>query len=711
MSQANDQRGDLDRLDLDEVKRFLRRRWRLVVATAIGCAVLAGIVCVSVTPIYSATSQVLLDPRRQHVFGTDAVGSDSSLDSSIVDSQIPIILSTRLLAKVIDKEHLLDDPEFGAPAKQGMLDRLFAIFRSPKAASVEVPSFDGIDPKLAPVIRRLFDKVDVTRMQKSYVLQLKVSSRDPIKAMRLANSIAEVYVDDQVEVHVHALQQAADFFQDRLGSLREQVRESEQAVAEFRKAHGLTPVTDDHLTTVGQQQLQDLNEKLAQASSDTAGRLAAYQQATRFKASGTDLDTLPEIIRSPVVSQLRTQQADLTRRAADLSAMYGPAFPAITQINAQRAGLERAIKAEMARLVSTARNDYEVAKARETSLRQSIASLSASSGGDNDVGVKLRELERMNLANKALFENFLNRAKLTQQQSAFEESDARLISPALEPTSPSFPKTKIIVAVAFVVGLMLGLGLAVLLDKLRKQSTSSTSSRANAFILGRLPLIGGRRDRATDAFADMEAHPDSAFAHAVAELASRLTPDAGAGQGRSMVVAALGRDEGATSLVLCLAAAAGAEGRRILVIDADQASRGLTARLGLAGKLGLAEVLRGELSANKAVVAMPRFAVLPAGMARLDAKAVAKGLRAFLPEACGRFDLVLVDAPAFAGGMDATTLAAPADGLAVVASWDQLLREDFITVVDAVADKPNFAGIILNRVAADEDEHAFALAG
>ena len=164
---------------------------------------------------------------------------------------------------------------------------------------------------------------------------------------------------------MHALQQAADFFQDRLGSLREQVRESEQAVAEFRKAHGLTPVTDDHPTTVGQQQLQDLNEKLAQASSDTAGRLAAYQQATRFKASGTDLDSLPEIIRSPVISQLRLQQADLTRRSADLSAMYGPAFPAITQIKAQRAGLEQAIKAEMARLVSTARNDYDVAKARE----------------------------------------------------------------------------------------------------------------------------------------------------------------------------------------------------------------------------------------------------------------------------------------------------------------------------------------------------------
>ena len=256
---------------------------------------------------------------------------------------------------------------------------------------------------------------------------------------------------------------------------------------------------------------------------------------------------------------------------------------------------------------------------------------------------------------------------------------------------------------------MLGLGLAVLLDKLRKQGKGTTTSRANAFILGRVPLIGGRRDAATDAVDFMEAHPGSAFAHAIASINARLAPDgAGTGRGRAIVVAPLGREEGATSLVLCLAAAAGAGARRILVIDADPARGGLSLRLGLAGRPGLSEVLRGELSATKAVVAMPRFAVLPAGVKRLDAKAAAKALRGFLAEACGRFDLVLVDAPAFAGGMDALTLAAPADGLAVVASWDQLLRDDFISVVDAVADDPSFAGIILNRVVAEEDELALA---
>lgn len=708
MSQTIASNADLDRLDLDEIRRFLARRWRLILTTAVGCVVLAAIVCIAVTPVYTATSQILLDPRKQHVFGQDAVGADSGLDSSIVDSQIPIILSTRLLAKVVAKENLVDDPEFAAPAKQGLLDRFFSLFRGARMAKLEQPTLDGIDPKLAPVILHLFDRIDVTRVAKSYVLSLAVSSHDPAKAMRLANSLAQTYVEDQIDVHAKSVQQAAAFFEDRLGSLRDQVRQSERAVADFRQAHNLTTTTMDGPITVGEQQLQDLNERLATSSADTAEKLAKYQQAMRFEINGTKLDSLPEIIRSPVITQLRTQQADLTRREADLAAMYGPSYPAITQIHAQRAGLDRAIQAEMKRLVSTLKNDYEVAKAREASMRRTIGGLSDVSGGDNDVGVKLRELERTNLANKALFENFLNRAKLTQEQSTFEEPDARLISPALEPTSPSSPKTKLILAVAALAGLLVGLGVAVLLDVLRAKGIGTPTARANAFILGRVPDVTGPRGGRVDCAAYMEGHPESAFARSIDALAAKLTAPSTAGHGRVVSLASLSAREGATSLSLCLAAAAGKAGKRVLLIDADQTRRGLSTRMGLAGNPGLAEVIAGDLPANKAVVRQPRFGVLPAGRKPLDPSAAAKPLRAFLAEARDRFDLVLVDAPAFDAGVDTMALGAHADGIALVACWEQLLREDFIAAVDAVADKPNFAGIILNRVAAEADELALA---
>jgi succinoglycan biosynthesis transport protein ExoP len=707
MSQSISEDTDLDRLDVDEIKRFIRRRWTLILAVAISCAMLGLMVCLLVTPVFTATSQILLDPRKQHIFGTESAAPDGALDSSIVDSQIPIILSTRLLSKVVAKENLVDDPEFAAPVKAGMLDRVFGLFRGEKAVKAEQPSFDGIDPKLAPVILHLFNKIDVTRVAKSYVLSLSVSSRDPRKATRLANSLAQTYVEDQIDVRAKSVQQAANFFEDKLGRLRDQVRQSEQAVADYRKQHDLTTTTMDGQVTVGEQQLQDLNEKLATSSADTAEKLAKYQQATRFKADGSNLDSLPEIIRSPVITQLRTQQADLTRREADLSATYGPSYPAITQIRAQRNGMERAIQSEMKRLVNTLKNDYEVAKAREDSMRKTIGGLTDVSGGDNNIGVKLRELERTNLANKALFENFLNRAKLTQEQSTFEEPDARLISPALEPSAPSSPKTKLIVPVAGVAGLLIGLGLAALLDMLRKKTYGTPTARADAFILGRVPEISSRRGARSDWVAYLDTHPQSAFAEAIEAIEAKLAPSGGGS--RVALLTSLSHGEGATSLALSLATSAAKSGKRILLIDADMERRGLSGAVGLSSHPGLGDVLEGDLSASKAVVRQPLFAVLPAGRTAFDPVAASKGFRAFLGEARGRFDLVIVDGPAFDAGPGALALGGAVDSIAIVACWEQLLRDTFIAAIDRVADHPNFSGIILNRtVARDEPDLAMA---
>ncbi|WP_158808243.1 exopolysaccharide transport family protein [Beijerinckia sp. L45] len=708
---------DLERLDLGEVKRFLARRWMLILGTALVAVILALVACVSMTPIYTAMSQVLLDPSKQRVFGQESVTPDVALDSAVVDSQIPIILSTRTLSYVVSHEHLTEDPEFAQATKPGMIGRLLALFAPPRVANVEPPSLDGIDPKLAPVISRLFEHVDVARIAKSNVLSITVSSRDSHKAALLANAMAQAYVADQVDVHVRSIQQAATFFEDRLGALRDQVRLSEQAVADFRKKSGLA-TTSDEKVTVSEQQLTDLNERLATASSDTAEKLAKYQQAQHFKSGGGDLDTLSEVVRSPVINQLRTQQADVTRREADLAVTYGSAYPAMAQIRAQRQGLNVAIAAEMKRLVSTLKNDYEVAKAREDSLRKTMAAIGNLSGGENDVGVKLRELERTNLANKALFENFLNRAKLTQEQSTFEAPDARLISPALEPAAPSSPKTKLILPVAGVAGLLLGLGLAAVLDLLRNRVQQApldpgrSNGRGEVPILGYVPVMdtsdrGGRGAAGAAGF--MATPPRSDFTRGIEDVAARLAALGGA---RVVLLAPLVAGEGSSTLAQRLATLLGASGKRVLLIDADDGRRTLSIGLSLSSHPGLSDVLHGTAPIAAAVVPQEVFAFLPVGQTPFDpaARAVKRRLRALLQEARGRFDIVLVDGAAVHEGGNTMAWAGLVDALALVAGWEQLLLPRFVPTVDAVTALPRFAGLILNRTSPPTAAESLALA-
>lgn len=717
LRESQEPSNDLDRLDLGEVKRFLARRWIVILGTALGAVILALVACVSMTPIYTATSQVLLDPSKQRVFGQETVAPDLALDSAVVDSQIPIILSTRTLSYVVSHEHLADDPEFALAARPGLLARLVALFAPPRIANVEPPSLDGIDPKLAPVISRLFEHVDVGRIAKSNVLSISVTSRDSRKAARLANAMAQAYVADQVDVHARSIQQAATFFEDRLGSLRDQVRLSERAVADFRKKNGLA-TTSDEKVTVSEQQLTDLNEKLATASSDTAEKLAKYQQAQHFKSGAGDLDTLSEVVRSPVINQLRAQQADVTRREADLAVTYGSAYPALAQIRAQRQGLNAAVAAEMKRLVSTLKNDYEVAKAREESLRKTMAAIGNLSGGDNDVGVKLRELERTNLANKALFENFLNRAKLTQEQSTFAAPDARLISPALEPAAPSSPKTKLILPVAGIAGLLLGLGLAAGLDLLRNRANppppgpGRSSGRNAAPILGYVPVIDkGPRGLhgTTKAAGFMTSHPTDGFSRGIADVAAQFAEGP---PGRVVMLMPLIAEEGSSTLAHCLAIALGARGKRVLLIDADASRRSLSIDLSLSSHAGLSEVLTGAEPIAAAVVPQQAFAFLPVGQVPFEAGAgaVKRRLRGVLQEARGRFDVVLIDGAAAYGRRDALAWADLVDALSLVACWEQLLQPRFVGTVDAVTVAPCFAGLILNRTDAPAETEALALA-
>ncbi len=260
---------------------------------------------------------------------------------------------------------------------------------------------------------------------------------------------------------------------------------------------------------------------------------------------------------------------------------------------------------------------------------------------------------------------------------------------------------------------------AALLDLVGTRSAASPRAGANAFILGRVPDIAEGGTRRVDCASYRDTHPDSDFAQAIDRLAAKIAgpapadaraPDAPARKpGRVFVLAPLSSREGATSLALCIASAAG-QGRRILLIDADQARRSLSKRLAVQASPGLSDVIGGDISANKAALPNERFVVLAAGQKPLDPTASGKALRAFLTEARARFDLVLIDAPAFDTGPDALAFGSLADGIALVACWEQLLREDFITAVDAIADKPNFAGIILNRVAARGGSEAVSIA-
>ena len=171
-------------------------------------------------------------------------------------------------------------------------------------------------------------------------------------------------------------------------------------------------------------------------------------------------------------------------------ARYNDRHPLVVNIRAERRDIQRAIAAEMQRMGANVQNEYELAKSRVDALEQSLREATGQTGAEDKTAITLRELERTAAVNKTLFENFLQKAKITQEQSTFDAQDARVITPAQPPGAPSYPKKSREIVIALFIGLLVGVGGALAQgkadDRFCDPATGRRNAGAAAFGFGRL---------------------------------------------------------------------------------------------------------------------------------------------------------------------------------------------------------------------------------
>src|SRR5262249_50297487 len=239
--------------DLRQILSFVWRRWKFI-ASVVGVTLLVGIVSLlRQTPLYTATSQVLLDPQSEKIPGPNALRPEINFDLVMVENQMAIIRSTVFLRRVVEKERLVSDPEFGSSGRPSQ-SLLAAIRPAGEAQSISTEVLSSTE-----ALKRA---VSVATGQ-GYLLIISVTSTDPVRAARLANAIADIYLLDKLDARFEAAKRASTWLSDRLIELRNQLRTSEEAVTEFRAQHGLYQSGSN--VTFNQQQLSELNAKLVDA--------------------------------------------------------------------------------------------------------------------------------------------------------------------------------------------------------------------------------------------------------------------------------------------------------------------------------------------------------------------------------------------------------------------------------------------------------------
>lgn len=654
------------------------RRW-LIGGTAAVVVAIAVVAVHLLTPIYTATARVMVGERQNKLIDLESALAGLPIDTATVENQVQILQSRALLGKLVEKARLDLDPEFNtalAP-KSGLASVFDALFGGDEPdATLPLASCGG--DASACIVDRVRQALGVSAVGRSSVIEISISSEDPRKAAALTNQLADLYLLDQLEAKFEATRRASAWLSERIGYLADQVREAERAVEVYRAENNLTGAGSDGRSMV-EQQLIDLNSQLTLARADLSAKEAKYEQASRLLQSGS-IDSIAEVLASPLISGLRQQEAKLIGEESELRTRYGDRHPKIIDIRAQRSTLDAKIGQEARRIVTNLGNEVDVAKSRVATLQSNLDGLEAASGQQNLARVRLRELERNAEASRTLYENFLSRFKEAQDQEEIQTPDARIISAAVVPVTPSFPRKMLVIGVALVGGVLVGFLLGILLEQLDHGFRVGEDIERHLGI-PQLALVPETKEPDSELTARVVRKPLSSFSESIRALRLAINMSNVDKPPKVVVVTSPLPGEGKTTIAISLARLAATTGQKVVLVDIDMRHPSVEDSLGVESSdgAGIAAVLSGEAPLEAAV---RRDRISPLHYLRVERRVAnptalidSQTMQNLLARLRQAYDLVVIDSAPLIPVTDTRLLARHADGVIFVVRWERTPRE------------------------------------
>lgn len=717
---------------LDQAISAVRRRWMLIAALPLLAIAIAGVVALALPNRFDAAATVQIDPRRRAVANLEGAVSDIKADYTTIESEVEILRSKPTALKAIEILDLRADAEI-AGGRSGLLGRIWPLSRlagphhpAPPSAPRKEQTGDSLTdqqpgqttPERDAVVLAFASRLKVTRVRSTLLIEIRYSSADPMKAARIANTVAEVYLKEQIDAKMRAAGIAAGLLEDKLDGLRAKVTEAERRVEQFKAEHA---IFDAEGQILSEKQLARLMEQTVQARNSLAEAKAKYEQTERLAKRGDSRTAIADVLQSHTIRMLKDELGKATRKEAELATKYGDRHPEMLKVRAEVADAESQLNAEIRQVISNLKNEYEVALDRERQLARDLDQLKASQVDAKEASVKLKELQREAAISKQLYEALLARHKQTLETQDLQLPDARIVERADVPLSPAGPKRKQIVLMAAVGGLVLGLGLALLLELATPGIVRpEDAERALAMDhLSSLPLVAtGGPDGSGDlrAVRLMLAEPLGMFAEAVRGLRREIDVRRPRNASSVILVASGLPGEGKTSVASNLALNYAMSGVRTLLIDADLRKANLTRTLlPRAPETSLRDALERGQPIESAILRDHATGLycLPA-IGRSHAHSQASELLASQQMSEGlvrlkrHFDIIVVDCPPILPVVDARIVADLADQIVLVMAWRRTPKAMAKRALKSLGvNERKITGFVLNQVdPAEMREHA-----
>ena len=705
-----------------EFYNLFRRRLPLIIAIIIAGTALALVTALELPKTYTARSMIVVETDNPNPLDTAQAQPNQQPDKSRMDTEADLITSRVFASLVVDRLDLIEDPDFntylppaaaGGTSGAGVLSQAVGLIASiPQKMFALVTGGNTQDTSLPPkavqqdrAISLYLASLSVDRSGESAAMTISFFNDDAATAAKIANATARLFVEWSRDNKRQDIRDAVGFLRQQSTEVASRIAAIEGQIAKYANDHGVSSDPRDDLLRAS---IQQANEQLSTARGEftqAQARLAQVRLAAKTGDTGASVDPL---LSSDFLTSLRNDEATAMRDRAQLASNYGRNHPLVQEADAKIAAVRAMISQEMLRTIAILENDVRVDEGRVDQLTKSLEASNEELRQRSLAEAKLRELNNNLTTEQKLYDLVSGRLGSLDPFSEAVAPGVRTVSAAEIPTSPSFPKLRLMVAGGFTASLVLALILVLTLESMdvRVRDSRRVSKLIRAPLLASIPQLPQKfLQRTLPPLETLLSQPRSAFSDAFRSLYGACTRMNG-GRGKHVILVSSGLpQEGKTTTAMGLAMAAGMDGALTALIDLDLRTRSLhgAMRLGSASKT-LNDYLNGDCALAEIVQTLPEIPQLDVlapsaddltSPELLNSSQLAKLLEAFRFE----YDVVIIDAPPVLFVEDAIRIAASVDTIVVVAACDSTTQEALSQVVERLrfAGGPSI-GWVLNRV-------------
>ncbi|MCL4476359.1 MAG: polysaccharide biosynthesis tyrosine autokinase [Nitrospirae bacterium] len=666
----------LDRDKMQEEEIHLRDYWKVIIKRSNSVLTFFSVLVVVVTigtltttPVYRASTRVLIDRENQNVANLRDVYYDF-YSEDYYHTQYELIKSAAVAYKAVKNLNLEGNPEFNPAAKKmsegflsGLSRALGSIFGGKKTSDDTVK-----DDPAVPLAKKVQGGLRVEPVKNSRIVNISYEYHDPKLAAAIANGVANAYVEQVLDIKMGAAKQAVEWMSKKIDEQKRTLEDSQKALQEYMKNKDVVELENKEALTP--QKLQNLGYQLVLAEAKRKDTEALFNQVKNLANNLQEALTVPAIAGDPVMQSLRTEEIKIEKDSMEMSKKYGEKHPQMIRLREDLRALREKMSSESKRIITSIKNDYELAKARETGLRNSMAQGKGEAMVLSEKAIQYGALKREVESNQQLYDALLKRIKETSLIEEVKSFNIYIVDRAEIPKGPVRPRSFLNILLSIIVGAFGGVGIAFFLEYIDNtfKKPEDVEEKLALPLLGVVPYI--KQTEIPDGNFETITHTNqkSTISETYRALRTSIllsTPE----PVKSIAVTSSVENEGKTTTAVNLAITLAQMEKMVLLVDADLRKPKVHSVLGMDNSIGLSNFLARQVVQNMIKASeIPSLSIITAGPLPPNPSELlgSKRMKEFLDIVNEKFDIVVFDTAPLITVTDTTLLSDLVDGTILV---------------------------------------------